>query len=326
MRATTHLRGIGYALASSLMFGLGVVLASMLGREIDAVIVGFLSLFTGGLLVALFLLLTGKPLFSSVLILKRRDWLALFLLACPGTALPLLLIVAGLARTSALVGGFLLQLNGVAALLFAVLLLGERIRLKQGLGTLLLLAGSVLVLLKSAQGGGGTSSLLGDGMVLAGAIGIGFSFIPAKRLSAHVDTLVLTALRLLLGACTLLPVFIFQLLANWHTLLWHPSPTTLLWVFPCYIVTNFCLGYLSQQEGFRLIKAWEVAALTQTVPLFSTLFAILLLRNNITPLQIAGGLVAVLGGIVVSLNGEAPVSAAPPVASDNAEQRTEASR
>lgn len=319
MSATSHLRGIGYALAASLIFGLGVVLANMLGREIDTVIVGFLCLAVGGLLIAAFLLLRGKPLFNILPTLKRKDWLDLFLLACPGTSLPLLLIVAGLGRTSALVGGFLIQINGVAALLFAVLLLSERIRLKQGFGTLLLLAGSVLVLLKSVPGGGGTSSLPGDGMVLAGAIGIGFGFIPAKRLSAHVDTLALTALRLLLGACTLLPVFIFQLLVNRHALLWQPSLATLLWVFPCYIFLNFCLGYLSQQEGFRLIKAWEMAAITQTVPIFSTLFAILLLHNSITPLQIAGGLLAVLGGIIVSLNGEeAPAPLASPVACDDA--------
>ena len=306
MKTTLHVRGIGYALAASLMFGLGVVLANMLGREIDAVIVGFLSLAIGGLLVALFLLLTGRPLFNILPTLTRGDWLELFLLACPGTALPLLLIVAGLARTSALVGGFLIQINGVAALIFAVLLLKERIRLKQGIGMLLLLAGSVLVIFKSAQSGGWTGSGLGDLMVLAGAIGIGFSFIPAKRLSERIETLALTAFRLLLGACTLLPVVLFQLLVNWHTLLWHPALATLLWVFPCYIVTNFCLGYLSQQEGFRLIKAWEMAAITQTVPIFSTLFAVLLLHDSLTLLQAAGGLLAIIGGIVVSLNNDTP--------------------
>ena len=142
-------------------------------------------------------------------------------------------------------------------------------------------------------------------MILVGAICLGFSFIPAKRLSARVETLALTALRLLLGACTLLPVVIFQLLVNWHSLLWQPSLATLLWAFPCYIFTNFCLGYLSQQEGFRLIKAWEMAAIMQTVPIFSTLFAILLLHDGMTLLQAAGGLLAVIGGVVVSVNNEA---------------------
>jgi drug/metabolite transporter (DMT)-like permease len=60
------------------------------------------------------------------------------------------------------------------------------------------------------------------------------------------------------------------------------SRCSFLWALPLYIVTNFCLGYLSQQEGLRLLKAWEMAAILQTVPLFSTLFALLLLHDTMT--------------------------------------------
>jgi drug/metabolite transporter (DMT)-like permease len=305
-----HYRGIGYALASSLMFGLGAVLAKLVGREIDAALVAFLNLAIGGLLLAGCVVFTGTPLFRAVSALKRADWINLFLLSCPGTALPLLLIVAGFARSSALEGGFLLQLNGVAALIFALLLLGERIRLRQGFGILLLLLGSAVIIFKGTQGGALGTGGLGDLMILAGAVGLGFGFIPAKRLTRRADTLPLTALRLLLGACTLLPIVAFQLLVGAHSLLWQPSLTS-LWVLPVYILTNFCLGYLSQQEGLRLLKAWEMAAIMQTVPLFSTAFALLLLRDSMTLIQALGGLLAVLGGIVVSLSDKIPMPVAP---------------
>src|SRR5207245_2230109 len=149
--------------------------------------------------------------------------------SCIGTALPLLFIVAGFTHSSALVGGFLLQLNGVTALIFALLLLGERIRLRQSLGILLLLLGSTLVVLKGSQGGAWTSG---------------------------------------------------------------------------------GLGYLSQQAGFRLLKAWEMAAIMQTIPLFSTIFALLLLHDTITLIQAIGGFLAVLGGIIVSLSDRKPGSIA----------------
>ncbi len=307
-----HLRGVGYALAAACMFGLGAVLAQLVGKEIDATVVAFLCLLPGGLLVAACLPLSGTSLLRVLPALTRRDWLELFLLACPGTALPLLLIVAGFARTSALVGGFLLQINGVAALIFALLLLAERVRLRQYPGILLLLLGSTLVILKSTQSGW-NSGLLGDLLILGGATGLGFSFVPAKRLSQRVATLALTALRLLLGACCLLPIVIFQLLSSApaHSLLWQPSLITLLLILPCYIVTNFFLGYLSQQEGFRFIKAWEMAAIMQTVPIFSTLFAILILHDNLTLLQAAGGILAILGGLIVSLNNEPQTDTTP---------------
>src|ERR1700724_948005 len=146
-----HLRGISYAFMASLLFGLGAVLVQLLGKQIDATVVAFLNLSIGGLLVRLIALFTGATLFKGLRGFRRRDWLDLFLLACPGTSLPLLIIVAGFARTSALVGGFLLQFNGIAGLFFAFILLKERIRLKQSLGTLLLLIGGVLVVLKGTQ-------------------------------------------------------------------------------------------------------------------------------------------------------------------------------
>src|SRR5436305_5200748 len=143
------------------MFGFGVVLAKLLSGEIDAVLVAFLSLSIGGLLLTMFLLFTGYSFFHKLSVLNRADWINIFLLACFGTALPLLLIVAGFTRTSALEGGFILQLNGVAALIFAVLLLGERMRLKQSAGILLLLLGSALVVFKGTQGAAWGSGGLG---------------------------------------------------------------------------------------------------------------------------------------------------------------------
>jgi len=49
-----------------------------------------------------------------------------------------------------------------------------------------------------------------------------------------------------------------------------------------------------------------MATIMQTVPLFSTLFAVLLLHDIITPLQAVGGLLAVLGGVIASLSYRKP--------------------
>jgi drug/metabolite transporter (DMT)-like permease len=52
-----------------------------------------------------------------------------------------------------------------------------------------------------------------------------------------------------------------------------------------------------------------MASILQTVPLFFTLFAMLLLHDSVTLLQAGGGLLALLGGLVVSLNHEMPPAA-----------------
>lgn len=303
-----HLRGIGYALTASLMFGLGAVLAQLIGKEIDATLVAFLSLALGGLLLAMLLLLMRISPFTALFCLSSRDWLNLLLLSLLGTALPLLAIVAGFARTSALAGGFLLQVNGIAALFFSLLLLREHIHSKQWPGVLLLLAGSVLVVL---NGKGGRNSLQGDLLILLGATGLGFGLIPAKHLSSRIAALPLTVWRLLLGAFILVPLVAIQLIVGIkaHLLLWQPTSTA-LWALPLYIVSNFSLAYLAQQEGLRWLKAWEIAAIGQTVPLFSTLFALLILHESLTYLQALGGLIVLSGGLIVSLKNGTPIVSA----------------
>jgi drug/metabolite transporter (DMT)-like permease len=297
-----RLRGIGYSLAGSLMFGLGVVLGQIVGREIDVTIIAFAAFFLGGLLLAVGLSLTGTFLFRLPALI-RSDWVQLLLLSGPGTTLPLLLIVSGLSRTSALEGGFIIQLNGVAALIFAFILLGERIRLRQCIGIILLLVGSALVVWSGTRGYASGNSLLGDALILAGALGIGFGYIPAKRLSSRFASLPLTSLRLLLGAVMVLPILAFELLmGSSHRFVWNPSPATLWIALPIYILTNLCLANLMQQEGLRLLMAWEVAAIMQTVPLFSAILSVLLLHNTMTTAQALGGLVAVAGGLIVSIS------------------------
>jgi drug/metabolite transporter (DMT)-like permease len=296
-----RLRGIGYSLAGSLMFGLGAVLAQILGREIDVTIIAIAALSLGGLLLALGLALSGTSLFRLPA-LTRSDWVQLLLLAGPGTTLPLLLIVSGLSLTGALEGGFIIQLNGVAALIFAFLFLGERIRWRQGIGIILLLVGSALVVWSGANSGASSNSGVGDALILAGALGIGFGYIPAKHLSSRFASLPLTALRLLLGAVMVLPILAFELLlGSSHRFLWNPAPATLWIALPIYILANFCLAYLLQQEGLRLLMAWEVAAIMQTTPLFSAILAVLLLHDTMTTEQALGGLMAVAGGLIVSV-------------------------
>ena len=296
-----RLRGISYAATAAAVFGLGAVLAKMLGGDLDASIAACLSLFISGLALAIGLVLRGVDFRRIIAGWTRSDWSNVLQLALAGTSVPLLLIVAGLARTGAVEGGFLLQLNGLAAMVFALILLRERILWKQSLGIALLLSGSGLVVFSGAQNGSAGNNLLGDLLILLGALLLGYGYIPGKRLVGRVDTLPLTTLRLLFGALSLLPVVAFTLLFLRQGLLWRPTPVTLA-VLLLYAFSNFSVGYVCHQQGLRLLNAWEVAAILQTIPIFSTTFALLLLRDTIGPLQIAGGLLAVLGGLVVSLN------------------------
>jgi len=131
-------------------------------------------------------------------------------------------------------------------------------------------------------------------LVLIAAVGIGFSYIPGKRLTEHGDALQINLLRLFAGSFLLL-----RLLALQSNVLLAPLSWSLIGVLVLYIVTNFGLGYILLQAGLSLLQAWKASAILQTMPLFSTVFALLLLHESLTPLQIIGGCIILVGGLLV---------------------------
>jgi drug/metabolite transporter (DMT)-like permease len=272
------------------MFGFGAVLLKFIAGPLDQVLVTFFALLIGGLFTALVLLVRRQ---SLLLTLSRSAWINVLLLASLGTALPLLLVIIGLSQTSAIRGGFLLQLQGPVATILACLMLGEKLVWKQWTGTALLIIGSILVAFQGPQMIASPESMQGNLSILAGTLGFGYSFIPAKRLTEQTGPLQISVLRLFCGACLVFPLLFFQ-----SPLIKGPFSWPIFWMCLLYGVTNFCLGYILLQEGLRLLPAWESAAILQTVPLFTTVFALLLSQDMPTFVQIIGGIIAIVGGII----------------------------
>jgi len=286
-----RLRGFLSILTTACMFGLGAVLAKLLGEAFTPFFVSWLALLGGGLCIFACQVLRRKPLLPR---LTRTGRIDLLLLASIGTALPLVCVIVGLPQTSAITGSFLLQLQAPAALIFALLLLKEKITWKQLVGIALLLVGSLLVILRNLHGPIEITGGQGDLFVLIGAIGIGFAYIPGKRLTGQGDALQINLLRLFVASFLLLPFLTLQ--ANGLIV---PFSWSIIGVLVIYIVANFGIGYILLQVGLSLLQAWEASVITLTLPLFATFFAVLLLHESLTLLQIIGGCIILAGGFLL---------------------------
>ena len=284
-------RGFILILITASLFGLGTVLAKILGEAFNPFVVSWLSLFSGGIVVSLCQMIRRKPLLPR---LKRSAWIDALLLGGIGTALPLVCVVQGMAQTSAITGNFLLQAQGPAALIMAMFLLKEKIFWRQVAGMLLLLIGSLLVIVRDFHGPLQIQGGQGDLLVLLAALSLGFSYIPSKRLVKHGDALQIIILRLFIGSFVLLPFLPFQ-----HYILLVPLTAALVGWLILYIISNFGLAYIFQQMGLGILQAWESAALMQTLPLFGTVFALILLHESLTFLQVIGGAIILIGGFLV---------------------------
>jgi len=139
--------GVPLAIISAVLFGMSTPVSKiLLGVGMDPqLLAGFLYLGAGIGLALLYIgrAALGRP--SSETPLRRTDapWLAAIIL-CGGLAAPLLLML-GLAETSAASGSLLLNLEGLATMGIAWLVFHENVDLRLLLGAFAILNGSVLL-------------------------------------------------------------------------------------------------------------------------------------------------------------------------------------
>ncbi|GHO46794.1 DMT family transporter [Ktedonospora formicarum] len=287
-------RGYLLTLLTSSAFGLGAVLGKMASSALNPFLVASLNFLIGGLLLLAFLAWRRIRLWQP---LARRDWRNIILLSIFGTALPACCIIYGLGLTSAIKAGFLIQLQGVMATIFAVIFLREHLSWKQVAGMLLLLVGGLFVIMKDLHNSFWSAFTLGDALVILGCIGFGYALVPAKQLVNKIDALPLTTWKLLISALVTMPLLLTQ-----PNVIPNSTPNFLFWLMPLYIVSNFCIAYITQQAGLKYLHAWESATIMQTTPIFSTLSAIFILGDTLSPLQLLGGGIMLGGGCIVALS------------------------
>lgn len=287
-----RIEGTLWILSTAAMFGVGAALAKVVLGYFGPAIVLALDLVIGFGFLAIILFGSGRALLVRI---DRDDLLNLVAAGIGGTALPVLSILAGLQRTTATKAGLLLQQQSLAAIVFSLVLLGERLGMRQWLGATLLAAGGVLVVIAGETSGTALAWNTGDLLVLLGAWGLGLGLIPAKRLVEVMDPDRVAALRLLMGIPVALPLLLFPSLARVGT-----PPTHIYVVLAIYCVTNFGVAYVALHRGLRLLGTAESGSLLLTTPLFAAFAGVLILDETVTLMTGIGGLATLIGAWAVS--------------------------
>jgi drug/metabolite transporter (DMT)-like permease len=158
--------GAGLALISAALFGASTPLAKFLLRNIDPwMLAGILYLGSGVGLLALKSMLAGVGAHSESS-LRRADWAWLGSAIVSGGLIGPVLLMAGLARSSAATASLLLNLEGVFTALLAWFLFRENFDRRIALGMAAIVAGGLTL---SAGGGAPTAGGLLGPLAIAGA-------------------------------------------------------------------------------------------------------------------------------------------------------------
>jgi drug/metabolite transporter (DMT)-like permease len=226
--------------------------------------------------------------------IERRDWLW-GLLAGVFLALHFAAWISSLAYTSVASSTALVTTNPVFVALISWLIFRERLSRGVWLGVLLTVGGSVLVGLSDSAGGSGSNPLLGDALALLGALTATGYFLVGRSLRARLS--LLPYIWLVYSAAGVVLV-IWMLLAG-QTLLGLP-PLAYLLLLGLAIGPQL-LGHTSFNWALKYLSATFVTVAILGEPIGSAVLAVLLLDQQIQPLQLLGGAVLLVGIAVATL-------------------------
>jgi drug/metabolite transporter (DMT)-like permease len=136
----------------------------------------------------------------------RGGWIALFISAVVGFFGSFMLQGLGIPRTSTTHAALILTLPPVFTAITQFLLSRRWPKRLWWIGSVIALLGvAMLILGRNLAGGGNTPTLLGDLIVLAGAVTVSVGYVAGARLSARIGLFAATTWSLLIGAVIALP-------------------------------------------------------------------------------------------------------------------------
>lgn len=273
--------GVPLALASAVLFGAATPLSKLLLGSVDPwLLAGILYLGAGGGLTMTLLLRPKLGLSHAEASLNRADlpWLAAVILF--GGMLGPLLLMLGLARTTASTGALLLNLEGLATMAIAWLVFRENVDRRLLLGAAAILAGAVLL-----SWNGQSVRLDAGGLLIAAAcLCWGIDNNLTRKLSGA-DPIQIAAVKGLVAGC-----------ANLALALWLGATLPGTGIMTAGAILGFLgigVSLVMFMLGLRHLGAARTGAYFSLAPFIGALLGVALFREAVSlTLVLAGALMA----------------------------------
>ncbi len=220
------------------------------------------------------------------------DWKLLLGLAICEPCLYFIFEALALSHTSAAQAGMITALMPLLVAVGAYLLLGERITRLTLCGFLLAVIGAVWMSLAGSAEATAPNPLLGNFYeFLAMLCAMGYTLL-LKHLSARYSAFLLTAMQALIGAVFFLPLALLL-----EPLPGHISLQGLLAVLYLGLVVTV-LAYGLFNFGVSRLPASQASGFVNLIPVFTLIFAVLLLDERLNPWQTVAAALVFLGVVL----------------------------
>ncbi|HTO35488.1 MAG TPA: DMT family transporter [Flavobacterium sp.] len=199
-----------------------------------------------------------------------------------GVAFNMLTFFKGLSYTSPIMSAVLMVTTPIIVLVFSAILINEKLRLSKTTGILLGLIGTIVLIIYGKSVGDASNAMWGNFLVLVNAASYAIYLIIVKKLMDKYNAFVFVPWIYTFGLLMVLPF-------GWDELMaveWRLMPTDILLKTGFIVVVSTFLTYLLNLVSMRELKPTTVAVFIYLQPLFATVFAVGLGKDDINMVKI----------------------------------------
>jgi drug/metabolite transporter (DMT)-like permease len=253
---------------------------------------GFILLRVGGSVLLFWLV----SLFGPKEKIAKSDFPRIIAAAFFGVALNMLTFFKGLSYTSPIMGAVLMVTTPMIVLILSAIIMKERMLKRKVFGIILGLAGTVSLILYGKSMINAPNEMLGNLLVFINAISYGFYLIIVKKLMDKYNAFTFVKWIYSFGFLMVLPFG----WGEFDAVNWSLVPTDIYWKIGFVVVFSTFLTYLLNLVSMRELKPTTVAVFIYLQPLFATIFAISLGKDDLSWVKIGSAILIFVGVYLVT--------------------------
>lgn len=213
-----------------------------------------------------------------------------------GVALNMLTFFKGLSYTSPIMGAVLMVTTPMIVLILSSIIMKEKMLKRKVFGIILGLAGTISLILYGKSMINAPNEMLGNLLVFINAISYGFYLIIVKKLMDKYNAFTFVKWIYSFGFIMVLPFG----WGEFDAVNWDLVPTDIYWKIGFVVVFSTFLTYLLNLVSMRELKPTTVAVFIYLQPLFATVFAISLGKDELSWVKIGSAILIFTGVYLVT--------------------------
>lgn len=228
--------------------------------------------------------------------IQRQDFPRIVAAAFFGVALNMLTFFKGLSYTSPISSAVIMVTTPIIVLILSAIIMKERMESKKIFGILLGLFGTAFLILYGKSMGNATNASLGNFLVFINAVSYAFYLIVVKKLMDKYNAFTFVKWIYTFGLLMVIPFG----WSEYQEIQWQSIPTIILWEIVFVVVFTTFFTYLFNLVSMRELKPTTVAVFIYLQPLFATIFAMSLGKDQLTWVKILSAILIFVGVFLVT--------------------------